>query len=60
MASMCLRDAISGTTPPYSLCSSTCEEMQSVSTSRPSRTMATAVSSQEDSIARMFMPLSPF
>ena len=46
--------------PSFKLNSSTCEEMQSVSTSRPSRTMATAVSSQEDSIARMFMPSSPF
>ena len=51
-----LREASSGTTPPCSRCSAICEEISEASTSvgwpGEPRTMATAVSSQEDSIAR--------
>ena len=48
-----MRDAISGTTPPYSACSSICEAITPESTRRPSATTAAAVSSQEDSTARI-------
>ena len=47
MASVCAREAISGTTPPYSLCISICEATTLESSVRPSSTTAAAVSSQE-------------
>ena len=53
MLSTCLREAISGTTPPYIACSGICEEMIEETISRPSRMIAAAVSSQLDSIARI-------
>ena len=46
-------DAISGTTPPYSVCSAICEEITLDNTSLPFFTTAAAVSSQELSIARI-------
>ena len=52
--------AIYGGVVPEILCNSTWEAIQSVSTSLPSRTTATAVSSQEDSIARIFIAATPF
>ena len=51
--STCARDAISGTTPPYIACSGICEEITEEITCRPSRTIAAAVSSQLDSIAKI-------
>jgi hypothetical protein len=47
---MCLRDAISGTTPPYLLCNSACDAIMLERIRRPSSTTAAAVSSQEVSI----------
>ena len=52
-ASVCAREAISGTTPPYSLCISTCEATTLESSVRPSSTTAAAVSSQELSKPRI-------
>ena len=44
--SRCARDAISGTTPPNSACSSTCVDTTLDTTSYPPITSAAAVSSQ--------------
>mgnify|MGYP006870578285 CR=1 FL=1 len=49
MTSTWLREAISGTTPPYTACRSACEKIWSVSTFRPFSVTATAVSSHVDS-----------
>ena len=62
-ASKCARDAISGTTPPYRVCSSTLEATSSArretrtdpSFSEASSQMPTPVSSQELSMARMMV-----
>src|SRR5690349_18180789 len=51
---MCWREASSGTTPPKRWCRPICEAIIFASTSRPSRTMATDVSSHDVSIARIF------
>ena len=48
--SICFREAISGTTPPYNLCNSICEEITFDNTILPFFTTAAAVSSQDDSI----------
>src|SRR4051794_15277839 len=45
------REAASGTMPPNGRCSSICEAIRLLSIQRPSRTTATAVSSQEVSKA---------
>jgi hypothetical protein len=50
--SRCLREAISGTTPPYSAWMATWEDITEERICRPSRTTAAAVSSQDVSIAR--------
>ncbi len=55
MASMCLREAISGTTPPYLLWTAIWEAMTFDSMMRPSRTTAAAVSSQDVSMAKTSM-----
>ena len=52
-ASTCMREAISGTTPPYISCSFICDAMGFESILRPSSTTAALVSSQDDSIASM-------
>jgi hypothetical protein len=57
MLSACRREAISGTTPPYKRCSSTCEATMADSIFRPFSTTAQAVSSQEVSIPSIFMLL---
>jgi hypothetical protein len=51
MTAAWLRDAISGTTPPYIACISACEKSSLESVSRPFLITATAVSSQDVSIA---------
>ena len=51
----CSREASSGTTPPYFWWISICEATTLERTSRPSETMAAAVSSQEDSMARILV-----
>ena len=53
MLSTCFLDAISGTTPPYMACSGIWEDIMEETTSRPSFTIAAAVSSQLDSMARI-------
>lgn len=53
IALVCARDAISGTTPPKRICSVHEEEISDERISRPFFTIAAAVSSQDDSIARM-------
>ena len=53
MASTCMREAISGTTPPYSACTSIWDAMALARSIRPFSTTAMAVSSQELSTARM-------
>ena len=53
MLSQWRRLAISGTTPPYNLCSSICVATTELIISLPSRMIAAAVSSQELSIARI-------
>ena len=53
MASMCLRLAISGTTPPKRAWKSICDATTSATRFPVPSTMAAAVSSHEDSIARM-------
>ena len=55
MASIWRREAISGTTPPYSLCSSTCVWMTEEQILRPSSMTAAAVSSQLVSILIIFI-----
>src|SRR5688572_28689692 len=49
----CSREASSGTTPPYFPCVASCDATTDESTRSPSSTMAAAVSSHEDSKARM-------
>ena len=49
-ASMCRRDAISGTTPPYSACVAICVSTTLDRIFRPSSMTAAAVSSHEDSM----------
>src|SRR5947209_2257833 len=51
----CWREASSGTTPPYFRCKGICEATTFETMCLPSRTIATEVSSQEVSIARMFI-----
>ena len=51
IASICLREAISGTTPPYLLCAVICEAI-TLESIFPSLTTAAAVSSHDDSIPR--------
>ena len=51
----CWRDATSGTTPPYSACTRTCDATTSERTRRPSSTTDAAVSSQDVSIPRTNM-----
>ena len=58
--SQCLREAISGTTPPYCLCSSTCEETTLERISVWFLAMLAAVSSQELSIPNISIAASPF
>ena len=53
MARRCAREACSGTTPPKRACRSVCDAMTLDSISTPSRTTATAVSSQLVSKPRM-------
>src|SRR5512133_205879 len=53
MVRMCCRDATSGKTPPYFLCSSIWVATTLESRSRPFSTTAAAVSSQELSIPRI-------
>lgn len=55
MASMWLRAAISGITPPYSAWISICDTTTLDKTFCPSSMIAAAVSSQEDSIPRIFI-----
>jgi len=55
MFSICARAAISGTTPPYFRCRSTCVATWLAITSRPSATTAAAVSSQLLSIPRILI-----
>ena len=57
--SRCLRDAISGTTPPNFLCISIWVEMIFDKISRPSLTTAAAVSSHEVSIPKINDKVSP-
>src|SRR2546422_4337110 len=54
----CSRVANSGTTPPYSACSWICEET-TLDNTRPARTTAALVSSQEVSMARSVMANPP-
>src|SRR5699024_9041381 len=54
-ASMCRRDAISGTTPPYSAWVSICVSTTLERMVRPSSMTAAAVSSQEDSSAKILI-----
>ena len=54
-ASMCRREAISGTTPPYSACVAICVSTTLDKIFRPSSMTAAAVSSHEDSIASILM-----
>ena len=56
--SMCLREASSGTMPPYFACMSSCEETTEESTFLPSSTTAAAVSSHELSIPNTSIPLT--
>ena len=55
MFSICFLEAISGTTPPYNVCKSICEDMTLDSASLPLTTTAAAVSSHELSIAHIFI-----
>jgi len=56
--SICFLDAISGTTPPYTVCSAIWEYITLDNTSLPFLTTAAAVSSQELSIARIVTSFS--
>src|ERR1700682_4311811 len=53
MARKCSRDASSGTTPPYFAWVLSCDATTEESTRSPSSTTAAAVSSHDDSMARM-------
>jgi hypothetical protein len=57
---MCCLEAISGTTPPYSLCISICEEILLDKISFPSFNTAMEVSSQELSIPKIIIKKPPF
>ena len=53
MARRCSREASSGTTPPYLPCVESCEATTDDNTRTPSSTTAAAVSSHDDSIAKI-------